>query len=240
MIILNKEIQRRNIMEKIKGKLGFGCMRLPYINNEIDLEQTKEMVDLFLENGFNYFDTAHGYLNEQSEYIVKECLTKRHSRDKYLIATKLSPNYFNKNEDISVARAIIKDNIEKIKEIAKSEVIANGYNYDVNVSLEKDNFPTKDYGDIVLPAGEYEALKIEIGSACGQNWWCVLFPPLCFVDESCVSYSSAGAQKVISNVGQKNAPLIKKDKSTGYKIKFKSYEIWQTGKQTLAYLFGIR
>ena len=87
-------------MEKIKGKLGFGCMRLPYINNEIDLEQTKEMVDLFLENGFNYFDTAHGYLNEQSEYIVKECLTKRYSRDKYLIATKLSLNYFNKNEDI--------------------------------------------------------------------------------------------------------------------------------------------
>ena len=87
-------------MDKIKGKLGFGCMRLPYINNEIDLVQTKAMVDLFLENGFNYFDTAHGYLNEQSEYIVKECLTKRYSRDKYLIATKLSPNYFNKNEDI--------------------------------------------------------------------------------------------------------------------------------------------
>lgn len=87
-------------MEKIKGKLGFGCMRLPYINNEIDLVQTKAMVDLFLENGFNYFDTAHGYLNEQSEYVVKECLTKRYPRDKYLIATKLSPNYFNKNEDI--------------------------------------------------------------------------------------------------------------------------------------------
>ena len=87
-------------MDKIKGKLGFGCMRLPYINNEIDLVQTKAMVDLFLENGFNYFDTAHGYLNEQSEYVVKECLTKRYPRDKYLIATKLSPNYFNKNEDI--------------------------------------------------------------------------------------------------------------------------------------------
>lgn len=87
-------------MDKIKGKLGFGCMRLPYIINEIDYEQTKKMVDIFLENGFNYFDTAHGYLNEQSEYVVKECLTKRYPRDKYLIATKLSPNYFNKNEDI--------------------------------------------------------------------------------------------------------------------------------------------
>ena len=87
-------------MDKIKGKLGFGCMRLPYIDNEIDYEQTKKMVDIFLENGFNYFDTAHGYLNEQSEYVVKECLTKRYPRDKYLIATKLSPNYFNKNEDI--------------------------------------------------------------------------------------------------------------------------------------------
>ena len=87
-------------MDKIKGKLGFGCMRLPYIGEEIDIEQTNKMVDIFLESGFNYFDTAHGYLNEQSEYIVKECLTKRHERSEYLIATKLSPNYFEKNEDI--------------------------------------------------------------------------------------------------------------------------------------------
>jgi len=87
-------------MKNIKGKLGFGCMRLPYIQDKIDIEQTKKMVDIFLEEGFNYFDTAHGYLNEQSEYIVKECLTSRYSRDKYILATKLSPNYFEKNEDI--------------------------------------------------------------------------------------------------------------------------------------------
>ena len=72
--------------------------------------------------------------------------------------------------------------MKKIKEIAKSEIASNGYNYDVKVSLGKDNFPTKDYGDIVLHAGEYEALKIEIGKADGQNWWCVLFPPLCYAD----------------------------------------------------------
>lgn len=87
-------------MKNIKGKLGFGCMRLPYIQDKIDIEQTKKMVDIFLEEGFNYFDTAHGYLDEQSEYIVKECLTSRYSRDKYILATKLSPNYFEKNEDI--------------------------------------------------------------------------------------------------------------------------------------------
>jgi len=147
---------------------------------------------------------------------------------------------FEDDTDIAKAREIIADNIDKIKQIAEDEVRLNGFSYDVNVSLGKSNFPTKEYGEIELPAGEYEALKIEIGKAQGQNWWCVLFPPLCFVDENCVSYDCDSTKKLIANVGEDNANLIKKDKSPRYKIKFKSYEIWQSGKQTLAYLFGFR
>ena len=68
-------------------KLGFGLMRLPRIGNDIDIEQLKKMVDLFLEHGFTYFDTAHGYAG--SEAAIGEALVKRHSRDKYQLATKL-------------------------------------------------------------------------------------------------------------------------------------------------------
>lgn len=87
-------------MERIKKNFGFGCMRLPMLGEEVDLEQTKKMVDLFLENGFNYFDTAHGYLGGKSELAIKDCLTSRYPRDKYILTDKLTGNFFEKQEDI--------------------------------------------------------------------------------------------------------------------------------------------
>lgn len=70
-------------------KFGFGLMRLPMIGNEIDIEQTKAMVDLFMENGFTYFDTAYGYLNQRSEGVAKTCLIDRYPRESFQFATKL-------------------------------------------------------------------------------------------------------------------------------------------------------
>lgn len=84
----------------INGKLGFGCMRLPMTGDEVDFEQTSRMFDLFLEKGFNYFDTAHGYLNGKSEIAVRKCLTDRYPRDRYLLADKLTDAFFNSPEDI--------------------------------------------------------------------------------------------------------------------------------------------
>ena len=62
-------------MDKVKKNFGFGCMRLPMNGEEVDLEQTKKMVDTFIEQGFNYFDTALGYIQGKSEKALKECLT---------------------------------------------------------------------------------------------------------------------------------------------------------------------
>ena len=85
---------------EIKTFFGFGCMRLPMKGTEVDIEQFKEMTDYFIENGFNYFDTAHGYIDGKSELAIKEALTSRYSRDKYLLTDKLTEPYFNKEEDI--------------------------------------------------------------------------------------------------------------------------------------------
>ena len=85
---------------KIKGRFGFGMMRLPKIGDEIDVEQTKKMVDYFIENGFNYFDTAHGYLDKRSELVVKEALTSRYDRESYVLTDKLTYSYFNTEEEI--------------------------------------------------------------------------------------------------------------------------------------------
>ena len=86
---------------EIHGNFGFGCMRLPMTENDtVDFEQTKAMVDEFIKAGFNYFDTAHPYLHKQSEPALKECLTSRYSRDQYLLADKMSSNFFNSAEEV--------------------------------------------------------------------------------------------------------------------------------------------
>lgn len=87
-------------MDKVKKNFGFGCMRLPMNGEEVDLEQTKKMVDTFIEQGFNYFDTAHGYIQGKSEKALKECLTSRYPCDKYILTDKLTANFFRKEEDI--------------------------------------------------------------------------------------------------------------------------------------------
>ena len=87
-------------MEKIKKNFGFGCMRFPMKDGEVDIEETKRMIDAFLEAGFNYFDTAHGYLSEKSETALRECLTSRYPRESYVLTNKLSSNYFKTEADI--------------------------------------------------------------------------------------------------------------------------------------------
>lgn len=86
--------------------------------------------------------------------------------------------------DLDEARNILYDDIDRIEEIARGVIGDMGYEYNVNVYFEKAYFPMKVYGDMSFPPGEYEAFRVDIGGAEGKNWWCVLFPPLCFVDSA--------------------------------------------------------
>ena len=85
---------------EIKKNFGFGLMRLPMIGEDVDIEQTKAMVDAFLEAGFNYFDTAKPYIQGKSELAVKECLSSRYPRDSYILTNKLSGYLFETKEQI--------------------------------------------------------------------------------------------------------------------------------------------
>lgn len=87
-------------MEQIKKNFGFGCMRLPMKDGEVDTAEFSRMVDTFLENGFNYFDTAHGYLGGKSETALKSCLTSRYPRDRYILTNKLTNFFFKEQGDI--------------------------------------------------------------------------------------------------------------------------------------------
>lgn len=85
---------------EIKKNFGFGMMRLPMVGEDVDIEQTCKMVDAFLEAGFNYFDTAHPYIQGKSEEAVKTCIADRYPREKFLLADKLSPNGFETEDQI--------------------------------------------------------------------------------------------------------------------------------------------
>ena len=84
-------------MEK---KFGFGCMRLPMKNDEVDYDEFNKMIDYYMDQGFNYFDTAHGYLGGKSEIAVRECLAKRYPRESFVLTNKLTKTYFNSQDEI--------------------------------------------------------------------------------------------------------------------------------------------
>ncbi len=84
-------------MEK---KLGFGCMRLPMKEKQVDYEEFNKMIDIYMNEGFNYFDTAHGYIEGKSEIAIRECLAKRYPRESYVLTNKLTGIYFKNQEEI--------------------------------------------------------------------------------------------------------------------------------------------
>lgn len=93
----------------IQKNFGFGMMRLPMVGDEVDIPQTTAMVDAFLAAGFNYFDTAHPYIQGKSELAIRECLTSRYPRDSYILTNKLSYGCFEKEEDI---RPLVEQQLE--------------------------------------------------------------------------------------------------------------------------------
>ena len=110
------------------------------------------------------------------------------------------------------AMQIVNEHKEEFTQIAKKVIKENGYNYTVNVQIGKADFPTKYYGDITLPAGTYDALKVQIGEAKGQNWWCVMFPPLCFVDVSTGIVPDNSKQELKQSLDNEEYDLISKIK----------------------------
>ena len=132
------------------------------------------------------------------------------------------------------AMEIVTNNIDNFKNIAEATIKENGYNYSVNITVGKHSFPTKYYGDVSLPAGIYDALRVEIGSASGQNWWCVMFPPLCFVDISSGIVPEESKESLKNNLNDEEYDLITVDDSSSMNFKFKIVELIENIKVNLA------
>ena len=126
--------------------------------------------------------------------------------------------------DRDESRRIIEENLDDIEAAAKDTVEAEGYIYDVKAEICTDTFPLRQYGEVRLPSGDYEALKVSIGAAEGHNWWCVVYPPLCFVDAAQGDVSEKSQERLIKAVDS-DITVVSDDIVPEFK--FKVVELWQ-------------
>ncbi len=130
-------------------------------------------------------------------------------------------NISSKEEAISMAQNHIND----FKLIADRTISENGFNYTSTVEIGNYKFPTKHYGDITLPRGYYDALEIKLGENLGQNWWCVLYPSLCFVDVSSGTVPESSKEELKNTLSDEEYALISENTPT-YNFKFKLIELF--------------
>lgn len=93
-------MNQNKFFPEIKGNLAFGCMRLPMKNDKVDYDEFCKMTDAFIDSGFNYFDTAHGYIGGQSETAIRDCVVKRYDRSRFILTNKLTDFYIKEEGDI--------------------------------------------------------------------------------------------------------------------------------------------
>ena len=136
----------------------------------------------------------------------------------------ITANCTSKEEVISLAN----EHKEEMCNVAKETISANGYDYDVSIEIGNFEFPTKQYGDISLPAGYYDAVRVKIGEASGQNWWCVMFPPLCFVDVTSGVVPNESKEIIKKNLNNDEEYSIISDKEdAGIQFKFSLIEFFK-------------
>ena len=131
-------------------------------------------------------------------------------------------------ESRAEAEALLRESLPELETIAEETVRANGYSYAVTAELEDTSFPTKEYDGFSLPAGEYLALRILIGEGAGQNWWCVVFPPLCTAASADVPETALAAGLTEDQVG------LMTEEDSGYVLKLKAVEWWEQLKAALS------
>ncbi|MCX7748645.1 MAG: stage II sporulation protein R [Clostridia bacterium] len=155
---------------------------------------------------------------------------KRDVRDRVIQYMK---EQLKDSKDIEQTKNIINKNLNRIEEISREVITKQNKKYPVKAMLGSFPFPTKLYGDIALPAGYYQALRVVIGEGEGANWWCVLFPPLCFVDATHGTVPDSVKQDLKATLSNEEYALITAEdteEDIPVKVKFKVVELFQNSR----------
>lgn len=175
------------------------------------------------EDVYNYDDVKdilirfHVIANSDTEEDQNLKLKVRDEVIKYLYP------YLKESTSLDESRNILNENKNEVNNIAKKVIAENGYSYSVNTTLSRENIPEKTYGRITLPQGNYEAFRVIIGDGEGHNWWCVMFPPLCFIDVTKGTVEEEETKKELDDEINKNKEECNDDTP---KVKFKIAEIF--------------
>ena len=132
-----------------------------------------------------------------------------------------------RSADMEDAQVRLREELTRIEDIAQREIAAQGYDYPVTAQLASTEFPLKEYDGFSLPAGEYMALRLVIGEGEGQNWWCVVYPPLCSAAATDMHRTAVAAGLTDDDVS-----LITEE-DAGYVLRFRSVELWEQLRQWL-------
>ena len=192
------------------------------------------------------FINAIGYVSAVSNnisnsvfrlHVIANSNSEEDQNLKYIVRDAVI-QYVNSAYNVETKADLINSlDLTAIKDVAQNTVLENGFSYPVTVELGNFNFPTKSYGDISLPAGFYDALRIKIGNSEGKNWWCVMFPPLCFVDVSSGIVPDSSKELLEENLETEEYTLIANNSNT-IKFKFKIVEFFQNISMEIASLSG--
>ncbi|MBR2241023.1 MAG: stage II sporulation protein R [Clostridia bacterium] len=191
------------------------------------------LLSYILFSAFSYVSTVSNNLSNSvfRLHVIANSDSIEDQNLKYIVRDELIKYMNSLTKDISsreVAINIAEQHKEDFYKIAKQTIENEGYNYDVKIEIGNSYFPTKKYGDISLPAGYYDAMKVEIGSASGQNWWCVMFPPLCFVDMSTGIIPDESKESIKNNLPDEEYALISESNNHSLNLKFKIIELFNS------------
>mgnify|MGYP004437738991 FL=1 len=155
-------------------------------------------------------------------HVIANSDTKEDQDLKYKVRDNLIEYMNSLCKDVTSKEEAIK--ISKLHEedflnIANNTIKENGYSYPVTIEFGNFSFPTKDYGDISLPAGYYDALRVKIGEAKGQNWWCVMFPPLCFVNVSSGIVPEDSKELIKQELNDEEYSIVTKEDNSNIQFK---------------------
>lgn len=125
---------------------------------------------------------------------------------------------------IEESRKRITEHMDEINQVAATVIGNWGKAYSVYTALTHEDFPTKSYGDVVFPAGNYEACRIVIGAGEGKNWWCVMYPPLCYVDAATGVVPLEGKEELKENLTEEQYEIVAFQADKPYEIRFKLIE----------------
>ena len=208
-------------MDKKSNFLIILLIAVSVFTNVSFIQQRNVVANIGVENDESYKSKLirfHVLANSDSP---EDQALKLKVRDKVIDSMK---DKFKGSDSIEETRLMVNENIESMKQVALEEIKENGKDYDVEIKLEPYNFPTKSYGSFTLPAGEYEAVRVLIGNAKGENWWCVMFPPLCFIDAKSATTDTETSENMKKHLTQEEYNAISSSENGKIELRSKLVE----------------